>query len=266
MWWRRGGEFSRPLLANPQFRAVFLSRTKEILETIYTQDVYFPLIDEMADRLKDDLRLAAKSYGEDFENVARRLEKNVPSLRTHLLKRREFLLEQEELRSVGGDHGSGSLTTGGARAVASGPAVVINELMAANQTTTRDPQGDYDDWIELLNLSEQEVNLSGMYLTDKKNNPRKWAFPEGTTLAPGAYLIIWADEDGNAKLGLHANFKLSSDGEAIMLIDTDARGNGLLDSVTFGNQRNDEAFGRLPDGKGAFRTLQATPGTRNKEE
>ncbi len=266
MWWRRGGEFSRPLLANPQFRAVFLSRTKEILETIYTQDVYFPLIDEMAERLKDDLMLAAKSYGEDFENVAARLEKNVPSLRTHLLKRREFLLEQEELRPVRGDHGAGSLTTGGAQAVASAPAVVINELMAANQTTTRDPQGDYDDWIELLNLSDQEVDLSGMYLTDKKNNPRKWAFPQGTSIAPGDYLIVWADEDGQAKPGLHANFKLSSDGEVIMLIDSDGRGNAPLDSVTFGTQEPDAALGRLPDGKGAFRKLQATPGAGNKEK
>jgi hypothetical protein len=266
MWWRRGGEFSRPLLANPQFRSVFLSRTREILETIYTQDVYFPLIDEMADRLKDEVRLAAKSYGEDFENVARLLEKNVPSLHTHLLKRREFLLEQEELRSVGEDGESGSLTTGGAPAVASAPAVVINELMAANQATTRDPQGDNDDCIELLNVSDQEVDLSGMYMTDRKDNPRKWAFPKGTTLAPGAYLIVWADEDGRAKPGLHANFKLSGKGEVIMLIDADEHGNALLDSVTFGGQESDVALGRFPDGKGAFRTLHGTPGGRNQNQ
>jgi hypothetical protein len=138
--------------------------------------------------------------------------------------------------------------------------------MAANQTTTRDPQGDYDDWIELLNLSEQEVNLSGMYLTDKKNNPRKWAFPNGATLAPGAYLIVWADEDGRAKPGYHANFKLSRGGEAVMLIDSDERGNALLDSVTFGEQETDKALGRFPDGKGPFRKLQGTPGKKNEEE
>ncbi|MDP2896763.1 MAG: CotH kinase family protein [bacterium] len=266
MWWRRGGEFSRPLLANPQFRAVFLSRTKEILETIYTQDVYFPLIDEMADRLIDDLRLAAKSHGEDPENSVRVLEKNVPSLRTHLLKRRGFLLEQEELRSLGEQGRSQPVAPDQAVRTPSTSALVINELMAANQTTIRDPQGDNDDWIELLNVGEQELDLSGMYLTDKKDNPRKWAFPKGTTLGPGAYIIVWADEEGHANPGLHANFKLGKDGETVMLIDADARGNAMLDSVTFGKQRDDVAFGRLPDGKGAFRTLLATPGGENKQE
>jgi hypothetical protein len=103
------------------------------------------------------------------------------------------------------------------------------------------------------------------YLTDKKDNPRKWAFPKGTTLAPGAYIIVWADEEGHANPGLHANFKLGKDGETVMLIDADARGNAMLDSVTFGKQRDDIAFGRLPDGKGAFRVLNPTPGGMNKE-
>jgi hypothetical protein len=51
-----------------------------------------------------------------------------------------------------------------------------------------------------------------------------------------------------------------------MLIDADARGNAMLDSVIFGKQRDDVAFGRMPDGKGAFRALQATPGGKNKEK
>ncbi len=160
----------------------------------------------------------------------------------------------------------GTLTYRVAAPTPGGSPVVINELMAANQTTIRDPQGGYDDWIELLNVSEHEVDVSGMYLTDQNDNPRKWAFPKGTTLAPGAYLIIWADEDGNANSGLHANFKLSRTGEAVMLIDADERGNGMLDTVTFGKQGDDVAFGRLPDGKGVFRVLQATPGGTNKKE
>ena len=33
-WWRPGGHFSKPLLANPQFRKLFLARTKELLEKV----------------------------------------------------------------------------------------------------------------------------------------------------------------------------------------------------------------------------------------
>ena len=101
---------------------------------------------------------------------------------------------------------------------------------------------------------------------DRKDNPRKWRFPKGTSLAPGAYLIVWMDEDGKAQLGLHANFKMSKSGETVLLLDTDERGNALLDSVSFGEQKADVALGRFPNGKGAFRELPPTPGKENKEK
>jgi hypothetical protein len=50
-WWRPVVYFSKPLLANPTFRKLFL-RTKEILETVYTEDVFFPRIQTLGERLK----------------------------------------------------------------------------------------------------------------------------------------------------------------------------------------------------------------------
>ena len=61
----RGGCFSRPLLANPQFRKVFLDRTREILETIYTEETYFPLIEEMAERLKEECEVTRRGERPD---------------------------------------------------------------------------------------------------------------------------------------------------------------------------------------------------------
>ena len=142
--------------------------------------------------------------------------------------------------------------------------VVINELMASNTKGLTDPQGENDDWIELHNVSDDAVNLSGMYLSDNQNNPRKWQFPEDTQIAPGGYMIVWADEDGNAELGLHANFKLSRNGETVMLVDTDQRGNQVLDAIKFHAQGKDVALGRVPNGTGEFKPLGGTPGTRNQ--
>ena len=141
--------------------------------------------------------------------------------------------------------------------------VVINELMASNTKTLADPQGDNDDWIELHNVSDYAVNLSGMYLSDNQNNPRKWQFPDDTQIVPGGYLIVWADEDDNAKPGLHANFKLSRNGETVMLVDTDQRGNQVLDVIKFQAQGEDVALGRVPDGIGDFKSSKGTPGQRN---
>ena len=88
--------------------------------------------------------------------------------------------------------------------------IVINELMASNTKSFADPQGQYEDWLELHNLSNTTVNLTGMYLTDKIDNLKKWAFPENTTIPAHGYLLVWLDEDGKAETGLHANFKVVS--------------------------------------------------------
>ena len=144
-----------------------------------------------------------------------------------------------------------------------GPSVVINELMADNDNILADPQGDYDDWLELHNLTDSAVMLTGMYLSDKEDEPTKWIFPENTEIPANGYLIVWLDEDEDDPEGLHANFKLSKNGEMVTLVDTDVHGNMVLDSITFGEQAQDVAFGRLPDGTGDFQVVQATPGAQN---
>jgi hypothetical protein len=147
---------------------------------------------------------------------------------------------------------------------ASNSPVVINELMASNTGALADPQGEYDDWIELHNLTDQDVDLTGRYLSDEPNNPRKWAFPAGTTLPPDGYVIVWADEDGPATPGLHASFKLSADGEEIFLTDTDANYNAVLDSVTFGPQEADRSYGRTAADADVWSIMTPTPGAANR--
>ena len=144
-----------------------------------------------------------------------------------------------------------------------GSSVVINELMADNDNVHADPQGDYDDWLELYNLTDSAVLLTGMYLSDKEDELTQWEFPENTEIPANGYLVVWLDDDVDAAEGLHANFKLSKDGETVILVGTDAHGNRVLDSVTFEAQETDVAYGRLPDGTGDFQIVQATPGTPN---
>ena len=158
----------------------------------------------------------------------------------------------------------GAFTYRVAALIAESSPVVINEFMARNAASITDPQGEYDDWIELYNTSDAEVDLSGMYLSDNKDDLRKWAFPRSTTIPSGGYLIIWADEDGKSRPGLHANFKLSGNGEIVMLIDRDEKANAILDSIEFGKQEKDAAMGRFTDGSGEFKKMTMTPGRKNK--
>jgi len=126
--------------------------------------------------------------------------------------------------------------------------LVINELMASDSSFNTDPQGQYDDWIEIYNYGTDAINVGGMYLTDNLSVPTKWRIPYGnsavTAIPAGGYLLIWADND-TTDTGLHANFKLDAGGEQIALFDSD--GSTLIDSVVFGEQTADISFGRYPD-------------------
>ena len=123
----------------------------------------------------------------------------------------------------------------------------INEFLAANDSIIQDPQGDYDDWIEIYNLSNEVIDLSGFYLTDDLNDLTQWSFPQGTSIASGDYLLVWADKDtADNPSGVHSNFKLGSGGESIGLVDSD--GTTIIDSITFESQSADISYGRYPDG------------------
>jgi hypothetical protein len=138
--------------------------------------------------------------------------------------------------------------------------VVINELLAKNNSTNTDSAGQFEDWIELYNPTNQTVSLNGYYLTDNKDSLMQWKFPDGISIAPLDYLLVWCDNDLD-QTGLHTNFKLNADGEFIALTAQD--GITILDSISFGTQYSDISFGRLPDGSTKWSFLTPTPDKKN---
>ena len=142
--------------------------------------------------------------------------------------------------------------------------VIINEFMAVNETTLRDEDGDYSDWIEIHNPGTNAVNLEGWYLTDETNNLRKWGFPN-VDLPGNGFLVIFASQKDrtNPAGPLHTNFKLSSEGEYLALIDP---GLNIISAFapSFPPQLADVSYGRDrtdPRVLGFFPV--ATPGTPN---
>ncbi|MGE5294389.1 MAG: lamin tail domain-containing protein, partial [Solirubrobacterales bacterium] len=144
--------------------------------------------------------------------------------------------------------------------------VVINEVQASNDGTIRDPQGQYEDWIELYNAGQSAVDVGGCYLTDDLARPTKWQIPTGnaaaTTIPVGGYLLIWADGDVD-DAGLHASFRLGSQGEEVGLFASD--GAELIDSLSYGSLYTDVSYGRYPDGGSDLRVLAVpSPGAANQ--
>jgi len=142
----------------------------------------------------------------------------------------------------------------------------LNELMASNSETLADEYGEYDDWFELYNATADSLNIGGLYFTDNFALPNKWQVPlhtpEQTTLPPGGYLLLWADEQSGQGL-LHAEFKLGASGEALGIFQRVSDGYELMESLTFGSQDEDVAWGRYPDGGPETAFLSPTPGSSN---
>ena len=144
--------------------------------------------------------------------------------------------------------------------------LAINEFMASNSNSVQDPQDQYDDWVEIHNYGIDAIDIGGMYLTDDLSDTTKWRIPANntaaTTIPAGGYLLIWADND-TTDAGLHANFKLSADGEEIGLFDSN--GITLIDSITFGNQVTDISYGRYPDAGEDWRLFTSpSPAAQNE--
>lgn len=132
--------------------------------------------------------------------------------------------------------------------------IVINEILPVNNTTIGDQNGEFDDWIELYNLSSSSINISGYYLSDSKTNLRKWQIPTGVSIEGNGYKIIWTDKD-TTQSGLHSNFKLSSLGEKVILSDT--RG-VIINEVEYPAQTLELSYSRIPNGTGTFRWKMPT--------
>ena len=135
--------------------------------------------------------------------------------------------------------------------------VYITEIMASSSNS--------NDWIEIYNGSNQTVDLSGFGLSDNAERPRKWQFPDGTTIQPGAYLGVFASGlDGASESQIHTNFKLSAEGGYSVTL-SDASG-AILDRIFVPQQYGDVSYGR-PEGQLGLRYFTtATPGTANVEQ
>ena len=94
--------------------------------------------------------------------------------------------------------------------------VVLSELQASNKATLPDEDGDFCDWIELYNPGEEPCELSGCWLSDNEREPCKWRIP-GLTLQSGEYRLIFCSKKDRSGDELHTNFKLSGDGDTVLL-------------------------------------------------
>lgn len=124
--------------------------------------------------------------------------------------------------------------------------LVINEVLVIKSNTAKSSNGIYSPWIELFNNTNEAINLKGLFLSDDKAIPNKWAFPD-TSINAKCYFIVWADPSNQSIC--KTNFKLNDSGGQIILSHEDK---GVMDLVIFGQQIAGKTIGRYPNGFGSF--------------
>ena len=148
------------------------------------------------------------------------------------------------------------------RLLAAGP--LITELMAINDGTLRDEDGDSSDWLEIYNSAEQPVDLTGWYLTDQFENLTRWKMPS-LVLAPGQFHLIYASSKDRTDpaANLHTNFRLSGDGEFVALVQPDGTTIEHQYAPEFPQQLADVSFGLTTDLTSRVFFATPTPGAAN---
>ena len=122
---------------------------------------------------------------------------------------------------------------------------IISEFQAINRSTLIDEDGDTSDWLEIRNLRDEPLDLTGWYLTDDQADLRKWEFPD-TTIPADDHLLVFASNKDRDTPGqpLHTNFRLSGRGEYLGLISAD--GITVIDDfgAEYPPQTPDQSYGK----------------------
>ena len=141
--------------------------------------------------------------------------------------------------------------------------LIINEYSAANCNPDGSDCGDYEDWIELYNNSNNSIDLAGYFLSDKIDNITKWQFSSSTVIEPDSYLIVYASGlDPTLDISnTNTSFKLTQtkSSEYIVLTDSSEQ---IVDYKKIDRHQLTHSWGR--NGESEWRVYESpTPGYNN---
>lgn len=147
----------------------------------------------------------------------------------------------------------------------------INEILVVNDSNYQDDYGKHSAWIEVYNTSFATVDMKGCFLTNDRNNPKKYPIPKSdvlTKIKPRQHGLFWADGMPNRGT-FHVNFTFDPTKENYIAL-YDSNGKTLIDEVVIpAGQSSDRSYARRVDSsddwviKGGSDNSYVTPSTNN---
>ena len=131
------------------------------------------------------------------------------------------------------------------------PGLYINEISAENRIYV-DNKSKYEDWVEIYNSSQNDIDLAGYYISNDRSDLTRFQFTNNennnSLIVPAnGRVIVWCSTK-TSRGDLHTNFELDGMGGEVILsheVDTDIE---IIDEVTFPTLTETSSFGRYPDG------------------
>ena len=150
--------------------------------------------------------------------------------------------------------------------------LVINEVMVVNESSYTDDFGERHAWIEIYNNTTRTQELSSIFITNDRNNPKKYAVPRGdikTAVKPLQHAVFWAD-DKPSNGTFHLNFKLDPNKEnyiglfeadGVTVIDEIIIPAGMLANQSYGYEKDGVKYDE--SGHLAKALARVTPSSNN---
>lgn len=138
--------------------------------------------------------------------------------------------------------------------------IEISEVVARNESYIAGPYKTYHDFVEIYNRTDEDIDLTGWFLSDDSLEPMK-ASLNGIVIPAHEYLVIILSSEGiNTPKGYPVvKFGISSQGENIVL----SKGDTIIDMAIIPSMGADTAYGR-PNGEDGFSILEEpTPEKEN---
>ncbi|MBI9016809.1 MAG: lamin tail domain-containing protein [Phycisphaerae bacterium] len=118
--------------------------------------------------------------------------------------------------------------------------IVINEILSHSHASA-------PDWIELYNTGSEAINIGGWFLSDSKENPRKYEIPLNTIIPGKQFIVFYQDQHFGIDTAIPYTdaFGLSENGETLYLQSGNAGElTGYYTKESFGASATGIAFGR----------------------
>ena len=117
--------------------------------------------------------------------------------------------------------------------------VVINEFLPTPSSG--------NDWIELYNHSQNDIDISGWILDDEGTLSEMFEIPDNTIIARQSFNLFYVSN------------RLNKNGDTIYL----KNGTSEIDKYQYTSSDTDVSFGRYPDGSENWNTCSPTPESTN---